>query len=340
LRGWSALPTIFARRNLAVGAGDRDQQYALFVIGRDFSHAIIRAVSGVEDATLLAALDRLTEADILLVQGMPPDSEYRFKHALIQDAAYENLLKSRRQLLHRRVGEALRDSVVGSAVPEPELLAHHFTQAGLSEAAAEWWGKAGHRSLERSALVEATEQFTRALSEIATLPGTPALRRDQINLQVALITPLIHIKGYAAPETKAAAERANFLIKQADALGEPLDDPLLLFSVLYGIWVANFAAFNGPAVRELGAQFFALAEKQKTTAPLMLGHRIMGLSLLCTGNIVEGRAHFNHVLALYDAAEHRLLVTRFGQDVAVANLGLSIDGFVDAWLSRSGARRR
>jgi class 3 adenylate cyclase/predicted ATPase len=291
------------------------------VIGRDFSHAIIRAVSGVEDATLLAALDRLTEADILLVQGMPPDSEYRFKHALIQDAAYENLLKSRRQLLHRRVGEALRDSVVGSAVPEPELLAHHFTQAGLSEAAAEWWGKAGHRSLERSALVEATEQFTRALSEIATLPGTPALRRDQINFQVALITPLIHIKGYAAPETKAAAERANFLIKQADALGEPLDDPLLLFSVLYGIWVANFAAFNGPAVRELGAQFFALAEKQKTTAPLMLGHRIMGLSLLCTGNIVEGRAHFNHALALYDAAEHRLLATRFGQDVAVATLG-------------------
>jgi hypothetical protein len=103
-------------------------------------------------------------------------------------------------------------------------------------------------------------------------------------------------------------------------LGEPLDDPLLLFSVLYGIWVANFAAFNGSAVQELGAQFFALAEKQKTTAPLMLGHRIMGFSLLCTGNLVEGRAHFNHALALYVAAEHRLLATRFGQDVAVATL--------------------
>jgi predicted ATPase/class 3 adenylate cyclase len=290
------------------------------VIGRDFSYALLRAVARMEDAPLQLALDRLADADILHVKGLPPNADYRFKHALIQDAAYENLLKSRRQLLHRRVGEALRDGVVGNGAREPELLAHHFTQAGLSEAAVEWWGKAGHGSLERSALVEATEQFTRALSEIATLPSTPALRRDQINFQVALITPLIHIKGYAAPETKAAAERANFLIEQAEAQGEPLDDPLQLFSVLYGIWVANFAAFNGPAVRELGAQLFALAEKRKINTSLMIGHRIMGLSLLCTGNIEAARTHLDHALALYDATEHRLLATRFGQDIEVATL--------------------
>ena len=124
------------------------------------------------------ALERLAEADILLVQGLPPDSDYRFKHALIQDAAYENLLKSRRQVLHRRVAETLRDNVAATAAAEPELLAHHFTQAGLTEAAIEWWGKAGQRSLERSALVEAVEQFTRALDQIATLPATPALRRE------------------------------------------------------------------------------------------------------------------------------------------------------------------
>jgi predicted ATPase len=145
----------------------------------------------------------------LLAQGVPPDSDYRFKHALIQDAAYENLLKSRRQVLHRRVAETLRDNVAVAAAAEPELLAHHFTQAGLTEAAIEWWGKAGQRSLERSALVEAAEQFTRALAQIATLPSTPDLRRDEIKLQVALITPLMHVKGFATPETKAASsERA------------------------------------------------------------------------------------------------------------------------------------
>jgi predicted ATPase len=139
------------------------------VIGRGFSYALLRAVTAIEDAPLQAALERLAEADILLVQGLPPDSDYRFKHALIQDAAYENLLKSRRQSLHCRIAETLRDQVVGPAAPvEPELLAHHFTEAGLTEAAIEWSGKAGQQSLERSALIEAAVQFTRALDQIAT----------------------------------------------------------------------------------------------------------------------------------------------------------------------------
>ena len=290
------------------------------VIGRDFSYPLIRSVAAIDDSVLRAALERLAEADILLVQGVPPDSSYRFKHALIQDAAYENLLKSRRQLLHRRVGETLRDRVVGTVPPEPELLAHHFTQAGLTETAIEWWGKAGQQSVARSALVEATEQFTRALELIATLPSTPVLRREEIKLQVALITPLLHIKGYAAPETKAAAERARLLIEQAEAFGEPPEDPLLLFSVLYGFWVANLVAFNGDALRELAVQFLALAKKQGATVPLMVGQRLIGLSLLHTGDIAEGRAHLDQAIALYDPAEHRPLATRFGQDVRVAAL--------------------
>jgi predicted ATPase len=113
------------------------------VIGRDFSYVLLRTVAGVDDTPLQAALDRLAEADILLVQGLPPDADYRFKHALIQDAAYENLLKSRRQVLHRRVGETLRDTFAGTAAAEPELLAYHFTQAGMIETAIDWWDKAG-----------------------------------------------------------------------------------------------------------------------------------------------------------------------------------------------------
>ena len=200
------------------------------------------------------------------------------------------------------------------------MLARHCTEAGLIEKAAGLWGKAGQQSLERSALVEAVEQLTRALDLIAVLPRTPPLRRMQIDLQAALITPLIHVKGYAAPETKAAAERARLLIEHAEAHGEPPEDPLLLFSVLYGIWVGNFVAFNGDLLRELAAQFLALAEKQGATVPVMIGHRLMGTSLMCTGDIAEGRAHYDRAIALYNPAEHRPLATRFGQDVRVAIL--------------------
>ena len=120
------------------------------VIGRDFSYALLHDVAGIDDTPLQAALERLAEAGILLVQGLPPEADYRFKHALIQDAAYENLLKSRRQVLHRRVAEMLR-----VAAGEPELLAHHFTQAGLTEDAIEWWGKAGLRAVRSGCSVHA-----------------------------------------------------------------------------------------------------------------------------------------------------------------------------------------
>src|SRR5262249_34666049 len=150
---------------------------------------------------------------------------------------------------------------------------------GLTEDAIEWWGKAGQRSLERSALVEAVEQITRALDQIAALPPTPALRRQRINLQIALITPLFHVKGYAAPETKTAIERARQLIEQAEELEEPPEDPLLLFSVLYAFWASNYVASNGNALRDLAAQFLTLAEKRGVPAPRLIAHRIMGISL-------------------------------------------------------------
>src|SRR6478672_8940682 len=201
------------------------------VIGRGFSYQLVRAVAKMEDEALQTALERLAEADILLVQGLPPESEYRFKHALIQDAAYENLLKSRRLALHRRTGEALRAQFAATAAVEPELLAHHFTQAGMTEAAIEWWGTAGQRSLARSALVEGVEQLKRALDQIAILPATPALRREEIKLEVAF---------------------------------------------------AN--------------------------------------ALALTGDLVDGKEHYDRALAIYDPAEHRPITTRSGRDVGVTIL--------------------
>jgi class 3 adenylate cyclase/predicted ATPase len=293
-------------------------------IGREFTHALLAAVARKPEEEVAWALDRIAAAGLLFRQGVPPDASYLFKHALVQDAAYGTLLREPRRALHARIAEILESKFADVADNQPELLARHCTEAGLIEKAAGLWGKAGQRSLERSALVEAVEQINRALSLVATLPVTPALRREQIKLQVSLIGTLIHVKGYAAPETKGAVERARLLIEQAEALGEPSDDPLLLFSMLYSIWVANSVAFNGDASHALAAQFLALAEKQRATIPLMIGHRLMGFTMTCTGNVEQGRAHFDRAIALYDPAEHRSLGLRFGQDALVSALSWRI----------------
>jgi class 3 adenylate cyclase/predicted ATPase len=289
-------------------------------IGREFSHAVLAAVGGKPEAKLETELDSIIRAGLLFRQGVPPNATYLFKHALVQDAAYGLLLREPRRELHARIAETLESRFSEMAENKPEVLARHYAEAGQVEKAAAFWGKAGQRSLARSALVEATEQLRRALDLIATLPGTPARRREEIKLQVALITPLLHLSGYAAPETRAAVERARLLIEQAEALGEPPEDPLLLFSVLYGFWVANLVAFNGDVMRELAVQFLALADKQSATGPRMVGHRLMGLSLLHIGDIANARTHLDRAFALYDAAEHRPLATRFGQDVGAATL--------------------
>jgi class 3 adenylate cyclase/predicted ATPase len=289
-------------------------------LGREFSRALLAAVVRKPEAELESALDRLIAAGLLFGQGVPPHATYLFKHALVQDAAYGTLLRESRRALHARIVDALESYFTEIAENQPEVLARHCTEAGLIEKAAGLWGKAGQRSLSRSALVEATEQLTRALAHIAVLPATPALRHEQIKLQVALINALFHVKGYAAPETKAAAEQARLLIEQAKALGEAPEDPLLLFSVLYGFWVANLVAFNSAVCVDLATQFLSLAEKQEATAPLMVGHQILGISVLSAGDIAEGRAHYDQAIALYDPVKHRPLVTQFGQDSAVVVL--------------------
>src|SRR5215469_15713773 len=309
--------SLMARLDRLGGSAKELTQIAA-VIGREFSHALLAAVVRQPKAELRSALDRLIAAGLLFRRGVPPHATYRFKHALVQDAAYGTLLREPRRTLHARIAETIASKFAESAENRPELLARHWTEAGLIEKAASFWGKAGQRSLARSALVEAAEQLTRALDQIATFPGTPVVRAEQIKLQLALVNALMHVKGYAAPEPKAAVEQARQFIERAEALREPPEDPLLLFSVLYGVWAANYVAFNGDVVRELASQFVALAEKQTQTVPLMVGHRLMGNALMLTGNIPQGRTHYNKAFALYDPAKHRPLATRFGQDVGVS----------------------
>jgi tetratricopeptide (TPR) repeat protein len=289
-------------------------------IGREFAHALIEAVAGKSQAELETALNRLISAGLLFRQGVPPYATYMFKHALVQDAAYSTLLREHRRELHGKIARAPETRFADVVERQPELLAHHCTDAGLIEKAAGLWAQAGQRSLERAALPEAAEQLNRALSQIATLPSTAALRREEIKLQVALITPLMHFRGYGAEETRAATVRARTLIEQAEARREAAEDPLLLFSVLYSFFVANFNSFNASAVTESAAQFLKLAEEQDAATPQMLGHRLVGVAQTTTGNFAKAFAHLDNAITSYNPTEHRELATRFGQDIRVAAL--------------------
>ena len=252
-------------------------------------------------------------------QGNPPFATYLFKHALVQEAAYGTLLREPRRALHARIAETIENEFAEIAERQPELLARHYTEAGLIERGALLWGKAGQRALERSAFAEAVGQLRRALDQIATLPATPALRREQINFQVALSNSLFNVKGFG-PETTAALEQASLLIEQAVALGEPPEDPLLLFVVLYSSWYANLMAANFDACRDLAERTLALAEKQNALVPLIVGHNIMAGTLSIVGAPAQGRKHCDHALALYDPVEHRSMAMRFGVDLRVAIL--------------------
>ncbi len=289
-------------------------------IGREFAHDLLSAVAEKSEAQLESSLDALLAAGLVFRQGTPPDAVYLFKHALVQDAAHSTLLREPRRALHARIAAALEDKFADIVERRPEVLARHCTEAGLIERAAHLWGKAGQRSLYRSALIEAVEQLSRALAHIETLPSTTELRREQIRLQVALVNPLMHVKGYAATETQEAAAEARRLIQQAEAQGEPPDEPLLLFSVLYGFWVANYVAFNGDVIRELAAQFLSLADERQATLPLVAGHRLIGASCLHAGEIAKARSHLDEAIARYQPAEHRRGAMLFGQDVRVAAL--------------------
>jgi predicted ATPase len=307
-------------------------------IGREFSHPLIAAVAGKPEQELQSALDRIITAGLLFRHGMPSHASYLFKHALVQDAAYGSLLREPRRALHARIAETLETQFQKIAENQPELLARHYTEAGIVEKAATLWGEAGLRSIERSALVEAVEQLSRGLTQIATLAGTPAMRHEQMKMQVALTNTLFHVKGFAAPQTKAAAEQARLLIEQARAFGERFENPLLVFSVLYSSWAASYTEFNGDAMRELAVQFMSLAKDQEASIPIMVGHRLMGTSLMETGEIAQGRAHYDQAIALYDPTKHRSLGSQFGQDVRIAALGyrartLWMLGYPDAGLA-------
>ena len=286
------------------------------VIGRGFSYGLLRDVAGMEDAPLQAALERLAEADIVLVQGLPPDSDYRFKHALIQDAACENLLKSRRHVLHRRVAEILRDRFAAMAAAEPEVLAHHFTQAGLTDAAIEWWGKAGDQALRRSAFQEAIAHLGKAI-EMADKPGegapraTAVLSSQRLKLQTSYGQAMIHARGYSAPETTAAFARAR-------ELTAGIEDAAERFSIYYGLWVGNFVRGELAPMRDIAEIIKREVEARPGSPEAGVAARVNGATDWFAGDFADARVSLKRALAIFDPERDSELAFRFAQDLGVS----------------------
>src|SRR5207253_425361 len=199
------------------------------VIGRQFAYPLLQAVSQVDEVTLQRELGRLVEAELLYQRGLPPQVHYFFKHALIQDAAYESLLKSTRQQYHQRIAQVLEEQFAETAEAQPELLAHHYTEAGLTEQSIAYWYKAGQRAIERSAYIEALAHLRQGLALLETLPETPQRLQREMHMYIALGASLIATKGAGAPEVQQTYIHARQLC-------EHLEEPQQLFPVLRGLW--------------------------------------------------------------------------------------------------------
>jgi class 3 adenylate cyclase/predicted ATPase len=276
-------------------------------LGREFSYELLAAVSELEERKLQNALAQLASAELIFCRGRPPDAIYAFKHPLVQDAAYARLLKSRRQQLHSRIAQVLRQRFPDRVAAEPELLAHHYTEAGEIEQATDAWLAAGQRAVERSSNVEAVAHLRRGLDLIERLPDGVERAQREIALQIALGTPLMGMKGYGAPEVGVAYARAREL---CDHLG----DTSQLLPILYGQTVFHIVNPETRMGRPLTEEFLRVAEDQGKMGPALVARRVLGFSQWQQGELVSSRTNLQQVCDLYAAERDRGLYFQHGQD--------------------------
>ena len=268
-------------------------------IGREFSHALLSAVVRKPEAELGSALDRLVRAGLLFRQGVPPHATYLFKHALVQDAAYGTLLREPRRALHARIAETLEGRFADIAETQPELLARHCTEAGLIEKAAGLWGKAGQRSLARAALLEGAEQLKRALDQIATLPATPALRREEIKLEVAFANVLALTGDFV--DGKEHYDRALAIYDPAEhrplatRSGRDVGVTLLSFRSAC-LWILGYPA----ASRNDAERAVKNARETGQATTLMYALFFAGDNHIFCGNYAAANAQIDELIALAD----------------------------------------
>jgi TOMM system kinase/cyclase fusion protein len=284
-------------------------------LGREFSYELLQAVSPWDEGTLRCGLQQLVEAEFLYQQGLPPQATYLFKHALIQEAAYQSLLRRTRQRHHQHIAQVLEARFPALCEMQPELLAHHSTEAGLHEQAIGYWQKAGQRASERSANLEAIGHLTTGLEVLKTLPDTPERTQHELTLHTALGVPLRATKGLGAPEVGQVYARARELCQQVEETPQ-------LVPVLRGLW--EFYELQGAltTARELGEQLLTLAQRVHAVEFLLVAHNVLGDTLLWLGEFAGARAHLEQGMALYTLQQHRAHAFLYGYDSGVHGLAL------------------
>jgi class 3 adenylate cyclase/predicted ATPase len=279
-------------------------------LGREFPYELLQAVALWNVPTLQQALARLIEAEILHQRGDLSQTRYFFKHALIQDAAYQSLLKSKRQQYHQQIVQVLEGQFAEVKETQPELLAHHYTEAGLGVQAIPYWQQAGQRAVQRSAHREAINHFTKGLELLKLLPDTIERIQQELRLQITLGPSLIATKGYADPAVGGTFTRASELCRQIGEIPQ-------LFPVLMGL--RSFYTVRGElrTARKLGEQLLQLAESVQDLDLLLEAHYTLGVPLYLMGEFALARSHVEQGIALYDPQKHRSHAFLYGQDPGV-----------------------
>ena len=282
-------------------------------LGREFSYDLLEAVVGLDEATLRRGLAQLVDAELVYQRGQPPQARYLFKHALIQDAAYQSLLRSTRQQYHQRIAEVLAARFPETVAAQPELLAHHLTEAGQSAQAVDYWQRAGACAEERSAHVEAISHLTRGLEVLQTLPDTPERTQHEFLLHLALSTPLVMTQGWGAADVERAYTRAF-------ALSQHMGEVPPSFPELLGQWRFYLVRAQLQTAHTLAEQLLTLAQRVHDPVASLIAHFAPGITLFFLGDFVQARPHMEQVIALHDPQAHRPLASRFGEDLGVACL--------------------
>ena len=267
-------------------------------IGRTFPYNLLRAVASLEEAPLQQGLRQLVQTELVYQRGLPPEATYTFKHALIQDAAYQSLLRSTRQQVHQRIAQVLEAQLPEIPASQPELLAHHLTEAGLPAQAVLYWQKAGQRALDRSAYAEAIGHLSRGIQVLTELPATRIRHQQELSLQLSLAQALHASKGQAAPQVERAYGRARELC-------EHLEDPPQLFRVLLGLYRFYGGRLHYQTALELTEQLHRLALDAQDPDLLLQAHMARGTMLLLLGEFVGARRHLEEAIVVYDPEHHR-----------------------------------
>ena len=264
-------------------------------IGRRFTYELLEAVSQLDDATLQRELTRLVETELLYQRGLPPNATYTFKHALIQDTAYQSLLKSTRQENHRRIAQVLTERFPETA---PELLAHHYTEAALTEQALVHWHGAGERAVARSAHVEAIGHLRKGLGMLQDLQDGPKRAEHQLNLLIALGPPLIATKGYGATEVEEVYTQARELCRE---VGEKAQ----ICPILYGLWTCYNTWAEYETARTLGEELLVAAERVQDPAYVLDAYVALSCTSFFLGEFDLALEHGKRGMTLYDPQRHR-----------------------------------